>query len=102
MMIHRQKLEHKQQVMFRLVNIGTDLFAMSASLSRTASLIAAGGAESGSVAELCDLFCRDARHRIEGEFKALFHNDDSKAYDIGRRILEGRYEWLETGILAGC
>ncbi len=98
MMLHQQKLERRQLVLFRLVNIGTELFAVSASVSRAAQLAAQGG-EGASSAELCDLFCRGARRRIEQEFKLLFKNEDSQVYNIGTGVLDGRYAWLEKGIL---
>jgi len=97
MAIYQQKLERKQQVLFRLVNIGTDLFAMSASLSRCASILKKD--PSSNAPELCDLFCRLARTRIDAEFAELFHNEDSRVYNIGQNVLAGRYEWMETGIV---
>ncbi len=97
MALYQQKLERKQQVLFRIVNIGTDLFAMGASLASAASL--APKPESANAAELCDMFCRNARKRIELEFAALFHNDDSRVYNMGQDILNGKFEWMENGII---
>lgn len=98
MMVYQQKLERRQLVLARIVNIGTELFAMSASVSR-AALLAARGGEEASVVEVCDLFCRESRQRINREFSFLFKNDDGKVYNIGTGVLDGRYAWLEKGIL---
>jgi alkylation response protein AidB-like acyl-CoA dehydrogenase len=98
MAVHRQGLEKRQQILFRYVNIGTDLFAMASSCSRAASLLSQNPAESGPE-ELADLFCREATIRIRREFRAQHENDDKMIYRIGRNMLEGKYQWLETGIV---
>lgn len=97
MAVYREKLERKQQVLSRLVNAGTDLFAMSASISRCALLAQKPGSENS--VELCELFCRQAKERIQADFASLFRNDDAKVYNIGRNALDGKYEWMEDGIL---
>jgi len=95
---YQQKLERKQKLMGRLVNIGTDLFAMSASISH-ASMLARQGKDSANAVELCDLFCRTARRRIHREFDDLFRNDDSRVYQVGRNVFDGKYQWIEEGIM---
>ena len=50
-------------------------------------------------AELADLFCRNSRRRVETLFGALQSNDDPAAYRVGRDLLDGRFAWLEEGIL---
>ena len=99
MAIHQQGLEKRQQILFRYVNIGTDLFAMASSCSRSASLMNKNPSDSGPE-ELADLFCREATIRIRREFRAQRENDDKMIYKIGRNMLEGKYRWLETGIVA--
>jgi hypothetical protein len=98
MMIYQQGLERKQQLMTRLVNIGTDLFAMSASLSRAVRMITDNPSDQGPV-ELADLFSRQARGRIEKQFKHLFINSDSFAYRIAQNTLQDKYPWLENDII---
>ncbi|MBI4353390.1 MAG: acyl-CoA dehydrogenase family protein [Candidatus Omnitrophica bacterium] len=95
---HRQGLEKRQQVLFRFVNIGTDLFAMAASCARAVSLVSKNPSDR-SPEELADLFCREARRRIEHEFRSQRRNDDRMIYKVGRNVLDGKYEWLETGIV---
>ena len=98
MAIHQQGLEKRQQILFRFVNIGTDLFAMAATCSRAAYLDEHDPQDEGAE-ELADLFCREATLRIKREFRAQHENDDKMIYKLGRNFLEGKYRWLETGII---
>ncbi len=98
MMLYQQGLERKQRLLSRIVNIGTDLFAMAATCSRAALLVSKKPKDQSSV-ELADLFCFDARARIKRQFKTLFINKDKYAYRIARNALEGKYIWLESGII---
>jgi hypothetical protein len=98
MVVYQQGLEKRQQILFRFVNIGTELFAMVATCSRAASLLSKDANDRGPE-ELADLFCREAVLRIEREFRSQHENDDKMIYKIGRNMLEGKYRWLETGIV---
>jgi hypothetical protein len=49
--------------------------------------------------ELADLFCRLSRNRIAELFGAMRHNVDVRAARIARGVLDGRYEWMEEGIV---
>jgi hypothetical protein len=98
MAIHQQGLEKRQQILFRYVNIGTDLFAMACACSRASYLTAQNPSDTGPD-ELADLFCREATLRIKREFHAQKENDDKMIYRLGRNFMEGKYQWLETGIV---
>jgi alkylation response protein AidB-like acyl-CoA dehydrogenase len=89
----RGKMERKQGFLGRIVNIGAELFAMSATCVRART----DGDPAG--VELADLFCRQARVRIEALFTALWHNTDGVDVRVARRVVEGRYMFLEDGIL---
>ncbi len=95
---YQQGLEKRQQILARFVNIGTDLFAMAAVCSRAAYLTSLNPSDKGPD-ELADLFCKEAALRIRREFDAQKRNDDAMIYKVGRRYLEGKYSWLEKGIL---
>jgi alkylation response protein AidB-like acyl-CoA dehydrogenase len=99
MAIHQQGLESKQQLMSRLVNIGTDLFAMSASCANAIHLSSLNANDKGPI-ELADLFCRQARIRIGREFKSLFCNDDNFTYRVAQNALASKYTWMEQDIIA--
>jgi hypothetical protein len=91
------KLEKKQSVLFRAVDIGAELFAMSAACVRAQMLAGQGNREA---ATLADVFCRHARARIAERFEALFGPDDDATYKLAREVLDGRHAWLEEGIIA--
>jgi alkylation response protein AidB-like acyl-CoA dehydrogenase len=90
-------LEKRQAVLGRLVDIGADLFVMSAAISR-AQLLAGRGEGPGAL-ELADLHCRRARRRIKDRFSALWANDDRATHLVANRFLEGDLTWLERGIV---
>lgn len=98
MVLYQKGLEKKQLLLTRLVNIGTDLFAMAVSSSRALALYSKNPADPSPL-ELADLFSRQARRRIEKQFRALFRNDDRLTYDVAQETLRGKYRWLEKGII---
>jgi alkylation response protein AidB-like acyl-CoA dehydrogenase len=91
-------LERKQMVLFRFVDIGAELFAMTASCVRARMLVRKGTA--GAEAEkLAGHFCALARKRVDRLFHGIFHNTDRETYALARDVLEGKHGWLESGIL---
>ena len=93
------RLERKQGFLGRIVDVGAELFAMSAACVR-AQLDAGAGAERAAVArELAGTFCAQARLRIDELFGQLWRNSDAADTELARRVLSGRYTWLEDGIL---
>ncbi len=99
MMIYQQKLEQRQLVLARLVNIGTDLFSMAATLSLALTRLKANPNDKSPI-ELADLFCRQARGRIRKQFSGLCHNNDRFTYSVAQKVLKGEYSWLENGIVS--
>ncbi|GAA3773104.1 acyl-CoA dehydrogenase family protein [Plantactinospora mayteni] len=89
------KLEHKQGFLGRIVDIGAELFAMSAVCVRAN----AERETRPEGVELADLFCRQARVRIAALFRALWENTDSVDTAAAKRILAGRYAFLEEGVV---
>ena len=92
MMRFQAKLERKQMVLFRVVDIGTDLFAMAATISY-ATMLAKKGQE--NALDLADVFCHEARKRIDQNFEILFDNYDEKEYRVVQSLMKGDYKWLE-------
>jgi alkylation response protein AidB-like acyl-CoA dehydrogenase len=90
------KLERRQMVLFRAVDIGAELFAMSAVCSRAQMLRKTGDV---NAVELADLFCRESRRRIDAHFDNLFGANDAAIYRVAQQVLKGEYEWLESGII---
>jgi hypothetical protein len=93
------KLERKQGFLGRIVDIGAELFAMSAACVRAQMLTDDGGVEADGAIELAGLFCKGARRRVDRLFHELWHNDDSDNYTAAQAVLTGRYTWAEGGIL---
>jgi len=96
------RMETKQVFLARIVDIGAELFAMSASCVRAEMLRTRGAsdAEQGVAAyELADVFCRQSRIRTEALFDRLWTNTDRLNRPLARRVVNGRYTWLEQGVL---
>jgi alkylation response protein AidB-like acyl-CoA dehydrogenase len=90
------KLEHKQGFLGRIVDIGAELFAMSAACVKARSELASRP----EGPELADLFCRQATLRAEALFRDLWDNADSVEAAAAKRVLAGRYVSLEEGVIA--
>jgi hypothetical protein len=90
------RLEKRQAVLFRLVDIGADLFAIAAACSRAELLRTKGQPEA---VELADLFCRYARRRVKAIFRNVFDNEDVRTYSLAKSVLDGRHRWLEQGLV---
>ncbi len=91
------RLEKKQAVLFRLVEIGADLFAMSAACSKAQRLVTKDPSNRGPV-ELADLFCRNMTWRVTVKFEEVFANEDDLTYRVAQRVLQRDHVWLEEGI----
>jgi len=98
MMVHQGRLEKREVVLGRLVNIGTELFAMSAACSKAHAMIQRDPSERTSL-ELADYFCRVSRRRINSNFRDLFRNDDVAGNRLSSDVLAGKMQWLEKGII---
>lgn len=96
MMMYQQKLESKQSILNRVVDIGTELFAVSATCSYAALLKKKGQT---NAVDLANSFCIDSRKRIEGLFKEGMNNDDKGNLKIAKKILAREFEWMEEEII---
>ncbi|HWT95119.1 MAG TPA: acyl-CoA dehydrogenase family protein [Solirubrobacteraceae bacterium] len=92
-------LEQKQHVLGRIVDIGAELFAISSAAVYAQTIAAEQPARKESAMELADLFCKQARRRADDLFASVFANDDDANYKLAQKVLEGKYEWLEEGIV---
>ncbi|MFV8243235.1 acyl-CoA dehydrogenase family protein [Mycolicibacterium peregrinum] len=87
------KLEYRQRFLGRIVDIGAELFAM------TAACVRARSDTPDSAVELADAFCRQSRVRAERLFTELWDNSDDSDRSLAHNVLDGRYTWLEAGII---
>ena len=95
---YQAKLERKQAVLFRFVDIGAELYAMSGACVR-AQALREQGEEGAKAVRLADVFCRRARRRVEHIFDELFKNADNSTYRLAQEVLRGEHAWLEHGAM---
>jgi len=98
MMRHQKKLESRQTVLNRIVDIGTELFAISTACSYAEHLIK-NESEKENAIELADLFCRTARERVASLFKDAHCNQDRLNVSVAKNLMSQKYEWLENDII---
>ncbi len=92
------KLEQKQAVLGRIVDIGAELYAISAAAVYAQTLREEHPERGDEAVALADLFIKQARRRVDALFDELFSNDDDANYALAQQVLEGRHTWLEEGI----
>ncbi|MEE1756890.1 acyl-CoA dehydrogenase family protein [Streptomyces sp. SP18CS02] len=92
------RMETKQGFLGRIVDIGAELFAMSAACVR-AEMLRTSGDHGHEAYQLADAFCRQSRLRAEELFGRLWSNTDDLDRTVVRNVLAGRYTWLEEGVL---
>jgi alkylation response protein AidB-like acyl-CoA dehydrogenase len=93
------KMEYRQVFLGRVVDIGAELFAISAACSRAEMLRNDDQARGRSAYQLADVFCQQSRHRVEALFTDLWANTDDADTRLAKGVLAGDYTWLEDGVL---
>ncbi|MFF8260830.1 acyl-CoA dehydrogenase family protein [Streptomyces virginiae] len=92
------RMETKQGFLGRIVDIGAELFAMSAACVR-AEHLRASGQHGREAYQLADAFCEQSRLRVEELFGRLWSNTDDLDRKVVAGVLSGTYAWLEEGVL---
>jgi len=92
------KLERRQAFLGRLVDIGSELFAMAATAAYADTLGRERPERRAEALELAELFCAQAKRRADMLFWELWHNDDDANRKAAAALLDGRYRWLEDGV----
>jgi len=92
------RLEKKQAVLFRLVEIGAELLAISAACSRAVMLAKKNPANRGPI-QIADVFSRHSRRKVEQLFGSVFSNPDDQTYRLAQSVLKGEQAWLEEGMV---
>jgi alkylation response protein AidB-like acyl-CoA dehydrogenase len=91
------KLERRQLVLFRAVDIGAELFAITAACVKANMLSKRGNKEAETLA---DLFCRSARRRVEHLFAGFYGDYDGAMYRVAQQVMRGEHAWLEEGVIS--
>jgi alkylation response protein AidB-like acyl-CoA dehydrogenase len=93
------RMEYRQAFLSRLVDIGAEIFAMAAACVRAEMLRSTDEEQGAAAYELADAFCRQSRLRVTELFARLWRNTDALDRRLTRRLLDGRYVWVEEGVL---
>ena len=92
-------MEQHQRFLGRVVDIGAELFAMTATCVRAEMLRADDPATGRGAQRLADAFCGQSRLRVEALFDALWTNTDEVDRRLAADVLGGGLTWLEDGVL---
>jgi len=101
MVQHGPALEKRQLLLARVVDIGTELFALAAAALRADALIKRADPASprAELEQMMDCVFGEARSRIAREFAALQHNHDRRNYQLAQALLDDRHRYLRTDIV---
>lgn len=94
---YKQGLEKKQMILGRLMEIGTELFAMAAVCSYAVQKKEETKNE-GPI-QLASYFCKLAQRRISLNFNDLDNSEDFYANELAKEVLNNKFLWLEEGVI---
>jgi hypothetical protein len=92
---YRDRLEKKQNLLGRLMEIGTELWVMAATCSYALHL----KASQPNVIEIAEDWCVHSRLKIERLFEDLGRSSDVMDNALASRVLGGDYKWMEKGVI---
>src|SRR3954467_6804849 len=96
---YQAKMERKQAFLGRIVDIGSELYAIAAACVYAETIQQEHPERSEQAHELADLFCRQSRRRADHLFGQLWANDDDLNTKRALAALDGRYKWVEDGVI---
>jgi alkylation response protein AidB-like acyl-CoA dehydrogenase len=83
----------------RIVDIGAELFAISAAVVYTQTQMRDHPERAAETQALAEAFCNQAQHRTERLFHQLWSNADEANHRLALDVLSGRHTWLEAGVI---
>ena len=92
------KLEKKQSFLGRIVDIGAELYAIACAVVYAQTLQQEDPTNAAQYRELADLFCTQARRRVDRLLHDLWFNDDDDNYKAAMKVLDGRYTFFEADL----
>jgi hypothetical protein len=98
MVKHGPKLERKQLLLARFVEIGTELYAQAASATKAQALLQRGH-DKKDVLALVEHFCATSRLRIDEAFRGVGANADQMGYRLAQSVLGGSSSFLFEGMV---
>jgi alkylation response protein AidB-like acyl-CoA dehydrogenase len=96
---YQARLEQKGALLGRIVDIGSEVFAIAAACTYASTLAKQDPSRRDDVFELAGLFCGQARRRAERKFDELWANDDDAQYKTAQRILDGDFTFFEHDLV---
>ncbi len=96
---YQARLEQKSAVLGRVVDIGSELFAIACAVVYAENIGREQPQRRNEARELANLFCKQARRRADQLFSEIWMNDDDSQYKAAQNLLSGRYLWFEHDIL---
>lgn len=93
------RLDRKQVLLGRIVDVGAELFAMSAVCIRAEAMRLEDPARGADAVRLADAFCEQSRERVTETFRRLGGSTDRTDTRLARAVLDGRVRWLEDGVI---
>jgi hypothetical protein len=99
MLRHGPKLERQQLLLGRFVELGTEIFALTATCLRAEHDLQSSelsAEQRKALSQLVDFFCHASRLRIEELFRALRSNADRAGYRVAQDVLAGKLPARET------
>ena len=96
---YQARLEQKGALLGRIVDIGSELFAIASACTYASTLGAEDPENRDAIYELADLFCTQARGRADRLFHELWSNNDDDGYKFAQSVLEGRYAFFEHDVV---
>lgn len=89
MVLNGPKLEKKQSLLGRFVDIGSELFAITATCSRAQQLLDRDDTtDKEELLHLVEYFCQFTRQKINRLFRELSQNADHKGYQVAKQLLD--------------
>ncbi|SCA62756.1 Probable acyl-CoA dehydrogenase FadE10 [Chlamydiales bacterium SCGC AG-110-M15] len=95
---HQKNLEQKQMILARLMEVGTELFAIAACCSYAEMLFEKNTNDITPI-HLAQHFATISKRRINDHFKAVNDNDDASANKIAESVIKGHMKWMEEGVI---
>ncbi|GAA1868143.1 acyl-CoA dehydrogenase family protein [Paeniglutamicibacter psychrophenolicus] len=92
-------MESHQAFLGRVVDLGAELFAMAACISRVELMRTQDPANAASAELLALAFCEQSEHHCETLFRDLWANSDKTDRKLSKKVLAGDFTWLESGII---
>ncbi|MCF6312193.1 MAG: 3-hydroxyacyl-CoA dehydrogenase NAD-binding domain-containing protein [Verrucomicrobiales bacterium] len=89
MILNGPKLEKKQSQLGRFVDIGSELFAITATCSRAQQLLDRDDTpDKDELLQMVEYFCQFTRQKIDRLFRDLSKNADDKGYQVAKKLLQ--------------